>query len=211
LRHVTGFANLLSRHAGERLDAQGRRYLTTITDSAARMATLIDDLLAFSRMGRAGLTKRRVDLTALVQEARDEVAADVNGRRIVWTVDPLPIVDGDPALLRPMLVNLLSNAVKYSSTREEARIDVGTTAGTDSEVVVYVRDNGVGFDMTYAHKLFGVFQRLHRAEDFEGTGIGLANIRRIITRHGGRTWAEGKPDAGATFYFTLPKSRKPPT
>jgi signal transduction histidine kinase len=209
LRHVTGFANLLSRHAGESLDVQGRRYLTTITDSAARMATLIDDLLAFSRMGRAGLTKRRVDLGALVREARDEVAADANGRRIVWTVDSLPIVDGDPALLRPMLVNLLSNAVKYSSTREEARIDVGMATGTDFEVVVYVRDNGVGFDMTYAHKLFGVFQRLHRAEDFSGTGIGLANVRRIVQRHGGRTWAEGEVDRGATFYFSLPLTAVP--
>jgi signal transduction histidine kinase len=204
LRHVTGFANLLARHAGESLDAQGRRYLTTITESASRMATLIDDLLAFSRMGRAGLTKRPVDLTALVREARDEVAADLNGRRIVWNLEPLPVVDGDPALLRPMLVNLLSNAVKYSSTREEARIDVGTAERTDAEVVVYVRDNGVGFDMTYAHKLFGVFQRLHRAEDFSGTGIGLANVRRIVQRHGGRTWAEGEIDRGATFYFSLP-------
>ncbi len=209
LRHVTGFANLLVRHAGDKLDAQGRRYLTTITDASARMAALIDDLLAFSRMGRAGLTKRRVDLGDLVRHARDAVAADANGRRIVWNLEPLPVVDGDPALLRPMLVNLLSNAVKYSSTRDESRIDVGTVAGAGGEVVVFVRDNGVGFDMTYAHKLFGVFQRLHRAEDFSGTGIGLANVRRIVQRHGGRTWAEGEIDRGATFYFSLPVTDSP--
>ncbi|HEY3158829.1 MAG TPA: ATP-binding protein [Vicinamibacterales bacterium] len=203
LRHITGFATLLEQQAGASLDEHGRRYLTTITEAAARMATLIDDLLAFSRMGRASVSKRRVDLSQLVGEARNEVSADLNGRRIAWEIHDLPAVDADPALLRPVLVNLLSNAVKYTGTRDHARIEVGTES-RDGEVVVFVRDNGVGFDMAYAHKLFGVFQRLHRADEFGGTGIGLANVRRIIQRHGGRTWAEGAVDAGATFYFSLP-------
>jgi len=204
LRHITGFATLLEQHAGAALDDQGRRYVKTITEASGRMATLIDDLLAFSRMGRASLSKRSVDLTALVNGARAEVAVDLNGRRVVWDVHPLPSVEADPALLRPVLVNLLSNALKYTSTREEARIEVGIGESPPGEVVVFVRDNGVGFDMAYVHKLFGVFQRLHRADEFSGTGIGLANVRRIVHRHGGRTWAEGVVDQGATFYFSLP-------
>jgi signal transduction histidine kinase len=204
LRHITGFATLLGQHAGPALDDQGRRYVTTITDSAARMATLIDDLLAFSRMGRASVSKRRVDLAELIDEARTEVAIDLNGRRVTWDVHPLPSVEADPALMRPVLVNLLSNALKYTSTRAEAKIEIGTGEARPGEVVVFVRDNGVGFDMAYAHKLFGVFQRLHRADEFGGTGIGLANVRRIVQRHGGRTWAEGAVDQGATFYFSLP-------
>ena len=204
LRHVTGFAGLLEQHAGAALDDTGRRYLKTVTGAAARMGALIDDLLAFSRMGRATLSKRRVELADLVREAREEVAVDAGARPIVWDVRPLPAVEADPGLLRPALVNLLSNAVKYTSTRDEARIEVGVADTTSPEVVVYVRDNGVGFDMAYAHKLFGVFQRLHRTDEFAGTGIGLANVRRIIQRHGGRTWAEGAVGAGATFYFSLP-------
>jgi light-regulated signal transduction histidine kinase (bacteriophytochrome) len=205
LRHITGFASLLAQHAGAALDDQGRRYLKTITDASARMGALIDDLLAFSRMGRASLSTRRIELDEIVRDAQREVAGDCDGRRVVWDVRALPQVDADPALLRPVMVNLLSNALKYTGTRDEARIEVGTAASASpDEVVIYVRDNGVGFDMTYAHKLFGVFQRLHRAEDFAGTGIGLANVRRIIQRHGGRTWAEAEVDRGATFYFSLP-------
>jgi len=203
LRHITGFASLLEQEAGAAFNEQARRHLTTITGAASRMATLIDDLLAFSRMGRATVTKRRVDLSQLVREARGEVSTDVDGRRVTWEVHELPHVDADPSLLRPVMVNLLSNAIKYTSTRDEARIEVGSEV-RQGEVVVFVRDNGVGFDMAYAHKLFGVFQRLHRADEFGGTGIGLANVRRIVQRHGGRTWAEGAVGAGATFYFSLP-------
>jgi light-regulated signal transduction histidine kinase (bacteriophytochrome) len=203
LRHITGFASLLEQQAGESLGTESKRYLKTITDAAGRMAALIDDLLAFSRMGRAPVSKRRIELAQVVREARSEVSADINGRRVDWAIHELPAVDADPALLRPVIVNLLSNALKYSSTREESHIEVGTER-RPGEVVIFVRDNGVGFDMAYAHKLFGVFQRLHRADEFSGTGIGLANVRRIIHRHGGKTWAEGAVDQGATFYFSLP-------
>ena len=206
LRHITGFASLLEQHAGEHFDEQGRKYLKTITDATARMSKLIDDLLAFSRMGRTNLSKRRVNLAALVEDARAEVSHDVDGRCVRWTVHPLPPVEADPALLRPVLVNLLSNAIKYTRTREEAVIEIGAYTSEGRELVVFVRDNGVGFDMAYAHKLFGVFQRLHRADEFSGTGIGLANVRRIVQRHGGRTWADGVVDQGATFYFSLPES-----
>lgn len=205
LRHIGGFANLLNQHAAAALDEKGRRYVTTILDSTARMGQLIDDLLAFSRMGRTAVTKRAVDLNTLVDEVRREVSMDAQGRTIAWQVQPLPVVEADPALLRAAVVNLLSNAVKYTSARETARIEVGTEPA-EGEVVISVRDNGAGFDMAYAHKLFGVFQRLHAANEFAGTGIGLANVRRIIQRHGGRAWAVGEVGVGATFYFSLPQS-----
>lgn len=208
LRHVVGFATLLAKdEGGLLLDSQNRRYLETLTAAAQRMGTLIDDLIAFSRTSRAPLDKQSVSLSSLVREAQAEIAAQASGRTIVWKVnDGLPQVNADPALLRLVLVNLLSNAVKYTGTREVAEIEVGTTAD-HGEAVVFVRDNGVGFDMQYVHKLFGVFQRLHRQDEFEGTGIGLANVRRIINRHGGRTWAEAQLDRGATFYFSLPTDR----
>lgn len=208
LRHVVGFATLLANDTGGLLlDSQNRRYLETLTAAAERMGTLIDDLLAFSRTSRASLDKQPVSLSTLVREAQAEIAAQAAGRTIVWKVqDELPEVHADPALLRLALVNLLSNAVKYTGTRDVAEIEVGTTMN-NGEVVVFVRDNGVGFDMQYAHKLFGVFQRLHRQDEFEGTGIGLANVRRIIHRHGGRTWAEAQVDRGATFFFSLPTDR----
>jgi signal transduction histidine kinase len=206
LRHITGFAMMLRESASSTLDAEGERYLKTIVDAATRMGRLIDDLLAFSRVGRTQLGQSPVDLNRLVQEARQEVSADINGRVVNWQVQELPVVKGDPALLRLVFVNLLSNALKYSAKRPRTEIEVGVEAEGDG-TVVFVRDNGVGFDMQYAHKLFGVFQRLHSNDDFEGTGIGLANVRRIVQRHGGRTWAEGAVDAGATFYVSLPNER----
>ena len=203
LRHIDGFCDLLQRRASDRLDDQGRKYLGVIAQSAKSMGQLIDDLLAFSRMARADLNRGEVDLDKLVRDVGQELAAQAPGRTIDWRIGALPAVSGDAAMLRLAFVNLLGNAVKYTSTRERAVIEVDASL-SNGEVVVCVRDNGVGFDMAYVHKLFGVFQRLHRNEDFEGTGIGLANVRRIVHRHGGRTWAEGVVDGGASFYVALP-------
>lgn len=205
LRHVSGFAALLEKNVGSQLDVKSQRHLRQVSDAALRMGRLIDDLLELSRNSRAVLRKRPVALAGLVREAQTEVAVQITGREVVWCVqEPLPEVMVDPSLFRLVLVNLLSNAVKYTSQRPVARIEVGTTSGTNGETVVFVRDNGVGFDMQYAHKLFGVFQRLHNAEEFEGTGIGLANVSRILHRHGGRAWAHAEVGRGATFFVALP-------
>jgi light-regulated signal transduction histidine kinase (bacteriophytochrome) len=155
-------------------------------------------------MSRTEMHLRPVALADLAQEARESLQAEINGRVIEWNVHPLPQVRGDPALLRVVFNNLLGNAVKYTRTRKSAAIEIGTCP-SDREYVVFVRDNGVGFDMQYVNKLFGVFQRLHHEDEFEGTGIGLATVHRIILRQGGRVWAEGKENEGATFYFSLPK------
>lgn len=207
LRHITGFAQLLERSASGKLNDQERRWLGLTSEAGTRMGRLIDDLLAFCRIGRATLASQRVSLDAVVRDAIEEVRPVENGRDVSWHVAPLPEVKGDPALLRLVFVNLLSNALKYSRERDHARVEVGR-ADDGSEAVVYVRDNGVGFDMKYVDKLFGVFQRLHDADRFEGTGIGLANVRRIITRHGGRVWAEAVVDRGATFYVSLPLAQR---
>ncbi|HKQ57010.1 MAG TPA: ATP-binding protein [Candidatus Eisenbacteria bacterium] len=204
LRHIDGFADLLRRQAHSGLDDKAKRYIETISASAKSMGMLIDDLLSFSRMGRSELQNAPVDLDELVAEVRAAVSSDVADREIVWTVAPLPRVVGDPAMLRLALVNLLSNAVKYTRGRTPARITVGATEA-GHETVLFVQDNGAGFDMAYQGKLFGVFQRLHGAEEFEGTGIGLANVRRIIERHRGRVWAKGELGAGATFFVALPR------
>jgi light-regulated signal transduction histidine kinase (bacteriophytochrome) len=209
LRHITGFASLLQRSAASRLSEQEARHMRTIIDAATRMGRLIDDLLAFSRMGRTALDLQPISLDAVVDDALLELHG-LPGREVAWTIHrPLPIVAGDPAMLRLVFVNLLSNAVKYAGARDVPAIEIGATGGDGAETVVFVRDNGVGFDMQYAHKLFGVFQRLHSADAFEGTGIGLANVRRIVQRHGGRVWAEGIVDAGATFFFSLPATGAP--
>jgi signal transduction histidine kinase len=208
LRHILGFAEMLGKNSHGALDDKSQRYLRTICEAAQRGGQLVDDLLAFSRLGRADLAQGRVDLGRLVDEVRAELAPEMEGRRITWRVSSLPPVMADASLLRLALRNLLSNAVKYTRPRPEALIEVSAEQSPD-EVLVHVRDNGVGFEMQYVDKLFGVFQRLHTAEQFEGTGIGLANVRRIISRHGGRVWAEGAVDSGASFHFTLPKTAAP--
>ena len=207
LRHIMGFVDLLMRQNLEQLDATGQRRLTTIRESAQRMGQLIDDLLLFSRMGRTELQHSEVDLNKLIRAVQSELEPEMKDRRIQWKVQELPVVRGDSTMLRLVFTNLMSNAIKYTGTRPEAVIDVGSSEAPD-HTVVYVKDNGVGFDMAYENKLFGVFQRLHSNEEFPGTGIGLANIRRIIHRHGGRTWAEGRLDEGATFYISLPRAEK---
>jgi len=164
-------------------------------------------LLAFSRMGRVEMRQQRVNLNRLFDEARSELAEDAQGREIEWKVGQLPLARGDPFMLRQVLINLLSNALKYTRKQARARIELGAEEHKH-ETIYFIRDNGVGFDMKYATKLFGVFERLHPGSEFEGSGIGLANVRRIIHRHGGRTWAESVPDAGATFFFSLPKPSK---
>jgi PAS domain S-box-containing protein len=205
LRHVLGFAELLQRDAGSSLSKINLEHLTTIVRSAKRMGNLIDDLLAFSRIGRAELQKKEVNLYELFQETLGDFRVDTRERNITWEIHPLPTVQADRALLRMVLVNLVSNAVKFTGNSTMPKIEIGCALGSNTETVVYIRDNGAGFDQEYAHKLFGVFQRLHAQDDFEGTGIGLANVQRIIHRHGGRVWAEGKVGSGATFYFSIPK------
>lgn len=205
LRHIGGFASLLQRSTAGSLGPQEGRYVQTIVEAATRMSRLVDDLLSFSRMGRAELLHNIVDFDALADEViAEETARAAQGRAITWKRRPLPSVHGDAAMLRVALTNLVANAVKYTATTERAEIEIGTLPPVNGERVVFIRDNGVGFDMQYAGKLFGVFQRLHTAEEFDGTGIGLANVRRVIQRHGGRTWAEGVPGEGATFYIALP-------
>jgi len=206
LRHTVGYTELLQKNVSPLLDDRNRRYMTLILESAKRMGNLIDDLLAFSRIGRVETRKTMVGLEALVKEVRHELQPEIEGRNIAWTVGALPGVYGDRSMLRLALVNLISNAVKFTRTRPQAEIEIGCTKGHPGETVVFIRDNGVGFDMKYADKLFGVFQRLHQTEAFEGTGIGLATVQRIIHRHAGRVWAEGVVERGATFYFSVPQS-----
>jgi signal transduction histidine kinase len=208
LRHIDGFAGLLAKNATASLDENGRRYLATISAAAKRMGRLIDDLLSFSRTGRSELNHTLVDQDALVAAVLREGRFERGERPIEWNIAPLQPVRADAAMLRQVWSNLLENAVKYSGKAEHSRVEIGATADAKTgDHVFYVRDNGVGFDMQYVDKLFGVFQRLHSVSEFEGTGIGLANVRRIIARHGGRTWAEGALGKGATFYFSLPKAR----
>jgi PAS domain S-box-containing protein len=213
VRHINAFVEMLEQSSADRLDAESRRKLETIAGAAQQMGKLIDDLLEFSRLGRAKLRKTTVNLAELVRAAQQDLRREMEGRPIEWIVGDLPEVSGDPSLLRQVLVNLISNALKYTRTRQPARIEIGCLdvekevvfIDTKKAFVFYIRDNGVGFNMEYAHKLFGAFQRLHRPAEFEGTGVGLAIVRRIIQRHEGRTWAEGEVDAGATFFFSLPE------
>jgi len=203
LRHIEGFVEILRATKAASLDDEGQRHLQTIADSSRQMGKLIDDLLSFSRTTRVELRRIKVNLDDLIQSVLHEMELDLEDRKVEWKIDKLPEIEGDPALLRQVFCNLVSNALKYTRTRPVAQIEIGSTR-TENEIVIFIKDNGVGFDPRYAQKLFGVFQRLHRAAEFEGTGIGLANVRRIITRHGGRTWAESELDEGATFFISLP-------
>jgi signal transduction histidine kinase len=206
LRHIAGYAELLQRQASASLDEKARRHMAMILEASKRMGDLIDDLLGFSRIGRAEARKTAVSLDQLVREVIAELAQETKGRQIDWTIGALPVCRGDRSMLKVVLVNLLSNAVKFTRPRSRAKIEIGWVDGKNNQIEVYVRDNGAGFDMHYLNKLFGVFQRLHRTDEFEGTGIGLATVERIIHRHGGEVRAEGAVDQGATFYFSLPRA-----
>lgn len=208
LRHITGFVELLNKRELTTLDEKSRHYLEVISTASRQMGVLIDDLLSFSRMGRAEMMKSKIDFVPLVQEVANELTEEVKGREIVWKITPLPVVEGDRAMLRLVMVNLIANALKFTRSRNQARIEIGAITDHPDETLFYIRDNGVGFDIKYVDKLFGLFQRLHSSEEFEGTGVGLANVQRIIRRHGGRIWAEGAVDGGATFWFTLPKTKE---
>jgi signal transduction histidine kinase len=204
LHHIAGFVDLLQKKAGKSLDQQGQHYLDTISDAAQRMELLIANLLSFSRMSRLEMAFREVDLAVIARDVIAELEPDTAGREIDWRVADLPTVSGDIPTLRVVITNLFSNAVKFTRPRRKAVVEVGCEY-RDEGVAVFVRDNGVGFDPTYADRLFGVFQRLHSASEFEGTGVGLATVQRIILRHGGRVWAEGQVGKGATFSFLLPR------
>lgn len=203
LRHIVGYAEIFKESAAEKLTAREQRCIATIIESSEYAGRLVDKLLAYSRLGRTGLEPIAINMNALLDEVRKDVSRDAENRQITWQIAELSTVVADPMMLRMAVRDLISNAVKYTRMRKETLIEVGCYE-EGAETVFWVRDNGVGFDMQYADKLFGVFQRLHRWEDFEGTGIGLANVRRVIERHGGRTWANGAVDQGATFYFSLP-------
>ena len=205
LRHMVGFSELLQKQAASVLDEKSQRFIQTILNAAKKMGNLIDDLLAFSRIGRAETNKTRVDLNQLVDEVIAEIGQDTRGRDITWTIGALPVCYGDRSMLRLVIVNLVANAVKFSRIRDRAEIEIGCNDLDNEHVEIFVKDNGAGFDMQYVDKLFGVFQRLHLPEHFEGTGIGLATVQRVILRHGGQVRGEGALDQGATFYFTLPK------
>ncbi|RPD83910.1 ATP-binding protein [Luteimonas sp. 100069] len=210
LRHIAGFADKLGRHLGDQADDKTRHYLGVIGSSAKRMSALIDDLLVYSRLGRNAMRLQSVDLQSMVADTRAMLDSNAHAEnpqhRIEWSVAPLPIVVGDENMLRQVWLNLLGNAVKYSSGVEPARIQVECKRLDEGGYEFLIRDNGAGFDMQYAGKLFGVFQRLHSATEFPGTGVGLASVRRVLGRHGGRIWAESAVGQGATFHFTLPAS-----
>lgn len=202
LRHIDGFSQLLVDEHGPQLPQEVRRYLDRIRKAARQMGELVDELLNLARLGRQGINLQVAGLDAMVEQVVNDLKQDLDGRKVEWEIKPLPFVECDPTLVRQVFANLLSNALKYTRPRSPAVIEVGRIR-EDGHPAIFVRDNGVGFSMKYADKLFGVFQRLHRSEDFEGTGIGLATVQRIIHKHGGHVWAEAELNKGTTFYFTL--------
>jgi signal transduction histidine kinase len=210
LRRIDGFANLLVEQYGTQLADEAGHYLSRVREGTRHMGQLVDDLLNLARLGRKDLRLQVTGLSSIVEGVAGAVGREAGGRSIEWRLGPLPFVECDPALMGVVFTNLLSNAVKYTRPRAQAVIDVGSVH-QDGHVVIFVRDNGVGFSMKYADKLFGVFQRLHRAEDFEGTGVGLATVQRIVHKHGGVIWAEAELDKGACFFFTLGTSAAPIT
>jgi PAS domain S-box-containing protein len=201
LRHIHGFSDLLQRDTDSKLSADGRHCLDCILTGTLRMESLLEALLNLSRFGRQAINRRTISLNELVQEVIDDLAPETAKRQIAWKIGKLPPTNCDPALMKIVLANLLANAVKFTRLRATATIEMGEKI-VNGETVLFVRDNGVGFDMKYAGKLFGVFQRMHKEKDYEGTGIGLATVLRILQKHGGRIWAEAEPEQGATFYFT---------
>lgn len=207
LRHISGFSKILTEEFGSNLPAEAQHHVQRIHEGTRRMGLLVDDLLNLGRIGRHEVRLQVAGLNSIVNEVVDELKPEWAGRQVAWRVDNLPFVECDPALMKQVFQNLLSNAVKFTRPRDHAVIEVGQK-DKQGTPVVFVRDNGVGFNMKYSDKLFGVFQRLHRAEDFEGTGVGLATVQRIIQKHGGRIWAEAELDKGAIFYFTLGASEK---
>lgn len=202
LRHIDGFSKILMEEHHASLPPDAHRYLTRVRQGTQLMGRLVDDLLNLARVGRQEIRQQVAGLRSIVEDVRDELQREAGDRQVEWRIGPLPFVECDPALMKQVFSNLLSNALKYTRPRPQAVIEVGQTQ-QNGQPVIFVRDNGVGFNMKYAQKLFGVFQRLHRTEDFEGTGVGLATVSRIIHKHGGKTWAEAELDKGATFYFSL--------
>jgi signal transduction histidine kinase len=202
LRHIDGFAQMLTTRNADKLDETSRRHLAVICDGAQNMGRMIDDLLSLARLERQHVALEKTDLNAIVRRVIHDLQGDIGSRTVEWTCEPLPAVECDPGLMKHVFTNLMSNAVKYTGKREVAKISIGVQQSADG-LVIAISDNGAGFDQRYQDKLFGVFQRLHRADEFEGTGIGLATVRRIIHKHGGRIWAQGEPERGATFFFTL--------
>jgi signal transduction histidine kinase len=202
LRQIAGYSNVLIQDHGSRLDAEAQRYLEKVESGARKMGRLVDDLLSLSKIGRQELSLQTISLGSVVNQVREELASECSGRQIDWQVEDLFTVECDPGLMKQAFINLLSNAVKYTGKKDHALIEVGQLKQNGARVI-YVRDNGAGFEMQYVGKLFGVFQRLHKSRDFEGTGVGLAIVQRIVRKHGGRIWAEAKLNEGATFFFTL--------
>ena len=204
LRAVNGYAQMLKEDYGAQLEPEASRRMNKIIDSAKKMGQLIDDLLAFSRLGRKELTKMNFSMNEMVSEIYEELKKNEDHRDITFNINNLPLSFADSITMKQVWINLISNSLKYAKRKEKTIIEIGSQIKED-EIIYYIKDNGAGFDMRYADKLFGIFQRLHSNEEFEGTGVGLAIVQRIISKHGGRIWAEGKVNEGATFYFSLPK------